>query len=68
MSTDDNADTETSANLGHRETTTGTVETGSPNWDTNADIVSCCNHGHLNVTVVSNLGKQHMLQSSKELN
>lgn len=23
--------------------------------DTNADIVSCCNHSHLNVTSVSNL-------------
>lgn len=39
---DDNADTETTANLS--QTTTGNIQTGSLKLDTNADVVSYCNH------------------------
>lgn len=39
---DDNADTETFANLS--QTTTGSIQTSSLKLDTNADIVSYCNH------------------------
>lgn len=46
MSTHDYAETETSANLSHRETTTGNVEAVSTKSDTNADIVSCCNRSY----------------------
>lgn len=51
VSTDDNAERETSANLSQQPQE---MLTGSSKWDTNADIVSCCNHGHLNMTIVSN--------------